>query len=137
MRRRNHHRRASIDRWSDRRARQRQPRRSPWAQAQARRSCACTGGVGADPRSVANAAANSLARHRCGHRHPHGAIEAMTDPQQAAVVGGAGASRFNATETAWAGAPDMGELPTAPVIVRHVGERSIVTIIDPARLCRN
>src|SRR5690606_19892728 len=34
----------------------------------------------------------------------------------------------------WAGAPDLGERTSAPVIVRHVGERAIVSVLDPARL---
>ncbi|MBN8606766.1 MAG: PAS domain-containing sensor histidine kinase [Caulobacterales bacterium] len=91
------------------------------------------GGVGADPRSVANAAANSSPAVGAAIVTRDGVVEAVTDPQHSAVAAAA-AQAASTSDAAWAGAPDMGELATAPTIVRHVGERSIVTIIDPARL---
>jgi two-component system cell cycle sensor histidine kinase PleC len=90
------------------------------------------GGVGADPASVAAAAAHGGPVIAAAILTRQGRIEAITDETygplaQAALrsAGGAGV---------WAGAPDLGERATAPAIVRHVGDRAIVSILDPARL---
>ncbi|MEZ6022876.1 MAG: hypothetical protein R3C16_05565 [Hyphomonadaceae bacterium] len=59
-------------------------------------------------------------------------IEAITDPAHAQLV--AAALRSAGAIPVWAGAPDMGELATAPVVVRRVGERAIVTVLNGAQL---
>jgi two-component system cell cycle sensor histidine kinase PleC len=61
-----------------------------------------------------------------------GRIEVITDPALAELVMAAVATAGDADH--WTGAPDMGELGTAPVIVRRTGDRTLVTVIDPARL---
>ncbi|QGZ95569.1 PAS domain-containing sensor histidine kinase [Terricaulis silvestris] len=61
-----------------------------------------------------------------------GQIEAITDPSQASLAAAAVRSADGAQ--VWSGAPDMGELATAPTIVRQIGDRHLVTVIDPARL---
>ena len=87
---------------------------------------------GAAPAAIANAAASAQPAIAAAIVDRTGAIEAITDPAQAALVTAAMQSA-NAADV-WVGAPDRGELPTAPVIVRNVGDRAIVTVIDPARL---
>jgi len=87
---------------------------------------------GAAPAAIANAAASAQPAIAAAIVNRTGAIEAITDPAQAALVAAAMQSA-NAADV-WVGAPDRGELPTAPVIVRNIGDRAIVTVIDPARL---
>ncbi len=87
---------------------------------------------GAAPAAIANAAASAQPAIAAAIVNRTGAIEAITDPAQAALVTAAMQSA-NAADV-WVGAPDRGELPTAPVIVRNIGDRAIVTVIDPARL---
>ncbi len=61
-----------------------------------------------------------------------GAIEATTDPTRTNLIRAA----VNAAgdQPTWTGAPDMGEIASAPTIVRQIGERTLVVVIDPARL---
>ncbi|ANP44882.1 PAS domain-containing sensor histidine kinase [Candidatus Viadribacter manganicus] len=87
---------------------------------------------GAAPSAIANAAASARPAVAAAIVNRAGGIEAITDPAQAALVTAAMQSA-NAAEV-WVGAPARGELATAPVIVRNVGDRAIVTVIDPARL---
>ncbi len=89
-----------------------------------------SGGVA--PASIVNAAASARPAIAAAAVNRAGAIEAITDPSQAALV--AAALRDANAADVWVGAPDMGELPTAPVIVRNLGDRAMVTIIDPALL---
>ncbi len=87
---------------------------------------------GGDANGLANAAAHASPATAAAIVGPSGAIEAITNTEFAGLATAA----FNAAgaEPLWAGAPDMGELATSPVIVRRIGDRRIVTIIDPARL---
>jgi two-component system cell cycle sensor histidine kinase PleC len=91
-----------------------------------------TGAAGADAYAIANAAAHAPPARAAAIVTRAGELEAITDRAQAdlvrAALDNAGASGV------WAGAPDMGGLASAPAIVRHLGERAIVTIIDPALL---
>ncbi len=87
---------------------------------------------GASAAAIANAAASAHPARAAAVVNGAGAIEAITDPSQTelvtAAIEGAGPADV------WVGAPDRGELPTAPVIVRTIGDRAIVTVIDAARL---
>ncbi len=62
----------------------------------------------------------------------NGQIEAITDPARTDFVAAAIAAADGAS--LWTGAPDMGELPTAPTMVRQVGDRFVVAILDPTGL---
>ncbi|HYD89205.1 MAG TPA: PAS domain-containing sensor histidine kinase [Vitreimonas sp.] len=87
---------------------------------------------GSDLASLANAAAHASPATAAAVIGPSGAIEAITNPELSAVA--TAAANAAGDEPLWAGAPDMGELATAPTIVRRLGDRRIVTIIDSARL---
>ncbi len=87
---------------------------------------------GAAPEAVANAAASSHPAAAAAIVNRSGAIEAITDPAQAALVTAA-MNAANGSDL-WVGAPTMGALPTSPVIVRNLGDRAIVTVVDPALL---
>ncbi|MCA8886444.1 MAG: hypothetical protein KDA35_07455, partial [Hyphomonadaceae bacterium] len=88
------------------------------------------GGVPAS--SIANAAAAAHPALAAAVVSSAGDIEAITDPSQAALI----TTAFERARPAevWVGAPDRGELPTAPVIVRTIGDRAVVTVIDAAQL---
>ncbi|MGD9979843.1 MAG: PAS domain-containing sensor histidine kinase [Hyphomonadaceae bacterium] len=86
----------------------------------------------AAPASIANAAAAAPPATAAAVVNSTGAIEAITNPQHAELV--AAALRVAGPADVWVGAPDMGELPTAPVIVRDLGGRVVVAVIDPAML---
>ncbi|MEQ1819267.1 MAG: PAS domain-containing sensor histidine kinase [Terricaulis sp.] len=88
------------------------------------------GGAGAA--AIANATAASRPATAAAIVNSAGAIEVITDPAKAGLV--AAAIRAANAADVWVGAPDMGELPTAPVIVRNLGDRAIVTVVDPALL---
>ncbi len=90
------------------------------------------GGVGVDPYGAANAASNAPPAAAGAVLDRAGNIVAITNGDLAALVTSAVRSAGNAG--VWTGAPDMGELQTAPVIVRRVGDYAIVTVIDPAQL---
>ena len=64
-----------------------------------------------------------------------GEIQAITDPSWADLAMAAAGSAGEAP--AWSGAPDLGQLRTAPAIVRRSGERALVLVIDPASLLPN
>lgn len=87
---------------------------------------------GGDVVSLANAAAHTSPATAAAVIGPTGAIEAITDAQYRALA--IAAAQAAGDEQLWTGAPDMGELATTPAIVRRLGDRRIVTIIDPARL---
>jgi two-component system cell cycle sensor histidine kinase PleC len=86
----------------------------------------------ATPASITDAAAASRPASAAAIVNGAGAVEAITDPRRADLV--AAALRGANAADVWVGAPDMGELPTAPVIVRTLGDRALVTVIDPALL---
>jgi two-component system, cell cycle sensor histidine kinase PleC len=88
--------------------------------------------TGADAFSIANAAASAPPVTAAAVLNRAGQIEAITDPTQSALVTAA-VSAANA-DGVWTGAPDMGELTSAPTIVRHIGDRTIVIVIDPSLL---
>ncbi len=85
-----------------------------------------------DTAALANAAASAPPSNGAAIVSSNGTIQALTNPAQAALINAA-AEAAGTTEI-WTGAPDMGELPSAPVIVRRIGQRSIVTVIDASRL---
>ncbi len=87
---------------------------------------------GVDPHSIASAAANAAPAAAAAVVGSAGDIQAITSSEHGAVVRAAIESAASASF--WIGAPNMGELQTAPVIVRRAGERAIVTVIDPALL---
>jgi two-component system cell cycle sensor histidine kinase PleC len=87
---------------------------------------------GASAGAIDNAAASAPPATGAALVNRSGAIEAITDPAHAALVTAA-VEAAGPNET-WVGAPDRGELPTAPVIVRNVGDRAIVTVINPSQL---
>ncbi len=89
-------------------------------------------GGGADAYSLANAAAQSSAAAAAAVIGPNGAIEAITNTQHSALV--TEAARNVGDANLWTGAPEMGEIATAPTVVTRVGNRVIVTVIDPNRL---
>ncbi|MBC7768845.1 MAG: PAS domain-containing sensor histidine kinase [Phycisphaerales bacterium] len=87
---------------------------------------------GSDVNSLANAAAHASPAQAGAVVSSSGVIEAITNPEFSALVA---AGVQNAGDTAiWTGAPDMGALATAPLIVRRVGDRRVVSVVDPARL---
>jgi two-component system cell cycle sensor histidine kinase PleC len=88
---------------------------------------------GAAPAAIANAAASARPATAAAVASSAGVIDAITDPRQNALVAAA-LRDANTGGDIWVGAPAMGELPTAPVIVRDVAGRSIVTVIDAAQL---
>jgi two-component system cell cycle sensor histidine kinase PleC len=90
------------------------------------------GDLAGNPGGVANAAAHTPPAVASAVVNGAGDIEAITDPARASLV--AAALRNAVGVGVWAGAPDLGELPTAPAIVRHIGDRAIVTILDPSAL---
>jgi two-component system cell cycle sensor histidine kinase PleC len=84
-----------------------------------------------DANTLANAASRdgptSAAAVLNGHE-----IQALTDPAQASLI--ANAVRQAGAARVWVGAPDMGRLATAPVIVRRAGDMTIVSVLDPRQL---
>jgi len=90
------------------------------------------GGVGADAQAVAAAAMHGGPVVAAAVLTRQGQVEGITDPAYAAIA--QAALRSAGSAGVWAGAPDMGERETAPAIVRHAGERAIVSVLDPARL---
>ncbi|MEJ0060438.1 MAG: ATP-binding protein [Terricaulis sp.] len=84
------------------------------------------------PQSVANAAAHVRPVSATAVLNRAGEIEAITNRAQQALV--EAAFRDAGDAGMWTGAPDMGGLASAPAMVRHVGDRAIVTILDPAAL---
>src|SRR5262249_53569703 len=87
---------------------------------------------GADAPSLANAAAHAPAVRTAAVLSQSGAVLAITDHTQANIA--LAAFRAAGQSGIWSGAPDVGDLPTAPVLVRRVGDQTIVTILDPQRL---
>jgi len=87
---------------------------------------------GATPAAIANAAASASPASAAAIVNSAGAIEAITDPGQAELI--AAAIELANGADLWVGAPERGQLPTAPVIVRNIGSRAIVTVIDSQRL---
>jgi two-component system cell cycle sensor histidine kinase PleC len=85
-----------------------------------------------DTYAIANAAASAPPATAAAVVGANGAVQAITNSAQTALVTAALGSADDSE--VWSGAPDMGELPSAPVIVRRLANRSIVTVIDPNRL---
>ncbi|HEX8901216.1 PAS domain-containing sensor histidine kinase [Vitreimonas sp.] len=94
---------------------------------------AVSGGV-VDANAIATAAASAPAATAAAVVSRGGQIEALTNPDHTALVIAAVQASQSAGGSAWAGAPSMGELATAPTLVQRIGDRSLVTIIDAARL---
>jgi len=86
----------------------------------------------ADAYAIANAAAHAQPAIAAAVVNSAGAIEAITSSEHAGLV--RAAMQAASSSGVWIGAPDTGELQSAPVIVRHMGARAIVTVVDPARL---
>jgi two-component system cell cycle sensor histidine kinase PleC len=85
---------------------------------------------GADANAVASALARTPAALAAAVISPSGNVEAITDPQQTALA--AAAARAAGPAQTWAGAPDMDQ--AAPVVVRRLGDRRIVLVLDPSLL---
>lgn len=85
---------------------------------------------GVDTTSIARAAA--VGPTRSAAVFADGTLQTITNQDDAAIA--AAATNAAGTAPVWVGAPDMGELPTAPVIVRRAGQRAIVSIVAPDRL---
>jgi two-component system cell cycle sensor histidine kinase PleC len=102
------------------------------ASAAAARLAHAQGGFEAAPSAAANAAAlpnlvqSTVIYGRSGAAlaHTNGAEDAIA----AAALRDAGAAEF------WVGAPDMGELPTAPAIVRRLDGAAVVSVLDTQAL---
>ncbi|MEZ5996043.1 MAG: ATP-binding protein [Hyphomonadaceae bacterium] len=89
-------------------------------------------GAAATLDEIANAAASAPPASAAALISPSGAIEAITDPAQARLV--TAAMTAAGERPVWVGAPPMGDLATSPVILRRIGNRALVTVIDPERL---
>lgn len=86
---------------------------------------------GADAPAVARAAAHTAPARAAAIVNRSGGVDAITAAAETALVM---AAVQGAEAGVWVGAPEMGALQSAPVIVRHVGERALVVVIDPALL---
>jgi two-component system cell cycle sensor histidine kinase PleC len=82
--------------------------------------------------ALANLAAQTPPASAAAVVSADGDIEAITDPAHFMVATAAVQSAGEAA--VWIGAPDVGDSPTTPVIVHRVGERAIVTVINPQLL---
>jgi len=91
--------------------------------------------TGVDPFGMANAAAHTAPATAAAVIGANGAIEAITNPEYGALANAALQAADGADS--WIGAPEMGELGTAPTIVTRVGDRTVVAIIGPDRLLPN
>ncbi len=85
-----------------------------------------------DSEALAAASARTPPAFAAAVSDRNGEIVAITDPRQAALA--AAALRSAGQAQVWAGAPDMGGLATAPVVVRRAGERTLVTLLDASAL---
>ncbi|MBL8530859.1 MAG: PAS domain-containing sensor histidine kinase, partial [Hyphomonadaceae bacterium] len=85
-----------------------------------------------DAYAIAQSAARVGAASAAAIVASDGRIEFSTDAAQAALI--AAAAQAAGGASLWVGAPDVGALGTAPTIVRRVGDRAIVTVLDPAQL---
>ncbi len=82
--------------------------------------------------ALAAAAASSAPARAAAIVHRSGEISAITSAGETALA--SAAVRAAGQSALWAGAPDLGAARTAPVLVRTINDRAIVTIIDPAAL---
>jgi two-component system, cell cycle sensor histidine kinase PleC len=89
------------------------------------------GDLAAHADEVARAAANARAVRAAAVFDDTGAMVALTDSAQAQL---ATAAYSAAASEIWAGAPEMGNAPTAPAIVRRIGNHALVLIIEPRAL---
>ncbi|MBX9747905.1 MAG: PAS domain-containing protein, partial [Hyphomonadaceae bacterium] len=87
---------------------------------------------GADAQSLVAAAASTAPAAAAAIVGANGVIEAITDPGRTTLV--LAATRAAGGQPSWTGSPEMGELTTAPTVVRQIGARTLVVVIDPARL---
>jgi two-component system cell cycle sensor histidine kinase PleC len=87
---------------------------------------------GVDAYTIANAAAHAQPALAAAVIDAGGAIAATTSSDHTALI--RAAVQDAASTGVWIGAPNMGELQSAPVIVRHIGGRAIVTVVDAAKL---
>ncbi|MFT3726339.1 MAG: PAS domain-containing sensor histidine kinase [Terricaulis sp.] len=87
---------------------------------------------GASTSTIASAAAHAPAAIAGAVVDSAGNVQASTDPSQAALIAAALHEANGAN--AWIGAPDMGALATAPVILRRSGETIVVAVLDPKQL---
>jgi len=88
--------------------------------------------TGADAQSLATSAASAPQVAAAAIIASDGAIEATTDPTRTNLIRAAANAAGDAP--VWTGAPSMGEITSAPAIVRQIGSRTLVVLIDPARL---
>ncbi|HVY83857.1 MAG TPA: PAS domain-containing sensor histidine kinase [Caulobacterales bacterium] len=90
------------------------------------------GQLDVDPMAVANAAAHARSVRAAAVASPAGDVFAITDRNQTDLV--VAAVRAAGDAGVWTGAPDMGELPTAAAMVRRVGDRAIVSVLNAGAL---
>src|SRR5690606_15407539 len=86
----------------------------------------------ANANALANAAAHAPPATAAAVFAEDGTIEAITDPAHTALAQLALESSGGASM--WVGAPDVAEGHSAPVIVRRIQGRAIVTIVNPELL---
>ncbi|GAM98882.1 histidine kinase sensor protein [alpha proteobacterium U9-1i] len=89
-------------------------------------------GGGADAMSLAHAASLVPPAVAAAVVNRGRDMEAITDNARTALVMAALATASQSS--VWTGAPNTGELPSAPTIVRRIGDRAVVTVLDPAGL---
>ena len=87
---------------------------------------------GADAYSMANASTSAAPATAGAVANTEGVIEAITNPRYADLVNAA--IQVSGSAELWTGAPELGQLETAPVMVRRIGGHTIVTIVDASRL---
>jgi two-component system, cell cycle sensor histidine kinase PleC len=86
------------------------------------------GDLAARPGDVARAAASARSVRAAAIFDAKGDTVALTDPAEAEL---AAAAYVAAPAEIWVGAPEMGASPTAPAIVRRIGDHTLVLIIEP------
>jgi len=92
---------------------------------------AVQGDLAAHPSEVARAAAQARSVRAAAIFDADGAQLAITDASQSVLLRAA----FGAAQSeTWGGAPDMGGMPTAPAIVRRVGDYAIALVLEPRAL---
>ncbi|MGE0741048.1 MAG: PAS domain-containing sensor histidine kinase [Hyphomonadaceae bacterium] len=87
--------------------------------------------TGADASAIASAAAEAAPVTTAAVASGD-TVLAITDPAQTQLV--VAALRTANGANIWVGAPAMGELPSAPVVVRAIGDRVLITVVDTTQM---
>jgi two-component system cell cycle sensor histidine kinase PleC len=91
-----------------------------------------THATGAEAFSVASAVVHTPPVMAAAVVSSSGQVQATTDPLQTPLV--AAAIHAAGGVSTWVGAPDMGQLATAPMIVHRAGDAAVVSVLDPKQL---